>query len=141
MATIGNRGKWAEGRVKAFLKKHESASFTHHRFPDARAGSMVVSPCDFMFIRSGVLTLLEVKEVNHPFRLPHKNFSPDQVARMRSWQSAGARAYVVVAFNTGRWRGLPLDYFMIRTGGSWNMEAVPDYTEKEVLDAAILQQY
>lgn len=139
MATIGNRGKWAEGRVKLFLKKYESVSFTHHRFPDARAGSMVVSPCDFMFIRHGLLTLLEVKEVQHTFRLPHKNFSPDQVARMRAWHSAGARAYVLVAFRlSGMWRLAPIDFFLHREGGSWDMTRFPEQTEQQVFNATIL---
>lgn len=138
MATTGNRGKWAEGRVKAFLKKHESASVTHYRFPDARAGTMLVSPCDFMFIHQGVLTLLEVKDVQHDCRLPHKNFSSDQVARMRAWQSAGARAYVLISFSTlGKWRILPVDHFLVRTGGSWDLSGTPAVTELEAFNAAI----
>ena len=138
MATIGSRGKWAEGRVKAFLKGRESASFTHHRFPDARAGSMVTSPCDFMYMNSGVLTLLEVKEVQHTFRLPHKNFSPDQVARMRSWQAAGARAYVLIYFSvSSKWRLVPVDFFVNRVGGSWDLSNHQDMDERTAFNACI----
>jgi penicillin-binding protein-related factor A (putative recombinase) len=134
MATIGNRGKWAEARVKAFLKKRESTTFTHHRFPDARAGSMVTAPADFMFMSAGVMTLLEVKEVQHDFRLPHKNFSTDQVARMRAWKAAGARALVLIHHSTsGFWRLLDIDRFVEREGGSWDLSNSQTYSEREAL--------
>lgn len=133
MATIANRGKWAEGRLKSYFKKLESVSFTHYRFPDARAGSFVVAPCDFMFMRSGHMTMVEVKEVNHAFRLPHKNFSPDQVARMRNWASAGAGAFVLIYFEPIKaWRVIPVDTFLAREGGSWDLSGiVPVPSEEE----------
>jgi hypothetical protein len=122
MASLGTRGKYAEGKVKAQLKGLESASFTHYRFPDARAGSFTVTPCDYMVCNSGKLTLLEVKEVDHKFRLPHANFSKDQVARMRNFESAGAAAWVLIYFTPMKlWRYESISYFLQREGGSWDM--------------------
>lgn len=126
MSTLGTRGKSAEGKVKALLKSMESASFTHYRFPDARAGSFTVTPCDYMVCQSGKLTLLEVKEVDHVKRLPHGNFSKDQVGRMRNFEAAGAAAWVLVYFTPLKlWRFESVGYFLQREGGSWNLEHLP----------------
>lgn len=120
--TLGTRGKYAESKVKAVLKTLETVTCTHVRWPDARAGSFTVTPCDYMVCKNGRLTLLEVKEVNHNFRLPHANFSRDQVARMRNFESAGAAAWVLVYFTPLKlWRCESIGYFLQREGGSWNM--------------------
>ena len=124
--TTANRGKYAEKRVKTLLTAMESIKCTHHRFPDAHAGSFAVTPCDFMVCKEGRLTLLEVKEVQHSFRLPHKNFGLDQCARMRNWMIAGASAWVLVYFVPEKaWRAVDVIYFMTRTGGSWDMRDLP----------------
>jgi hypothetical protein len=135
---IGRRGKWAEGRLKKFLKDQEVHNSTHYRFPDARAGSFTVTPCDFMFMREGKLTLLEVKEVEHAHRLPHRNFSPDQVARMRVWALAGANANVIVFHSTlNQWRVIPIYYFLQRDAGSWSLTEYPLLSERDAFQAAI----
>lgn len=135
-----NRGKYAEGQVKAMLKKLEASDCAHHRFPDRRAGSFATAPADFMFLQSGLLRVLEVKEVDHEYLLPYKNFDPSQVARMRMWQAAGAKAWVVIYFTPAKfYRLLPVDYFLNRplktvTGrpiGSWNLSDFPFVTLKE----------
>lgn len=121
-----DRGKAAEAAVKKVLKSMESAGCVHHRFPDLRGGSMVTAPCDFMVLKNGKLTLLEVKSVGHLHRLPHKNFSPDQRARMRMWGMAGANAYVLVHFApTKLWRYESAEWFMQMEGGSWDMSGLP----------------
>lgn len=134
----GNRGKWAEKRVKLFLKSRESATCTHHRFPDARAGSFTVTPCDFMVMQSSFLSVIEVKEVAHDYRLPHGNFSIDQVARMRAFKSAGARAVVVIYSSTaGCWRVIDIDFFIAREGGSWDFRNYPLLSEAEAFKLMI----
>ena len=82
MVTAANRGKYAEGKVKAELKKLEAANCTHHRFPDAHSGSFITAPADFLILQNGRLRLLEVKQVEHGERLPYGNFSSEQVNRM-----------------------------------------------------------
>lgn len=120
--SAANRGKWAEGRVRAYLKTLELANCAFHRFPDAHAGSLATTPADFLVCRQGKLTLLEVKEVQHDFRLPYKNFALDQMARMRMWKAAGAQALVAVCFMpTQTWRILDVEYFVQRDGASWDM--------------------
>ena len=96
MVTAANRGKYAEGKVKAELKKLEAANCTHHRFPDAHSGSFVTAPADFLILQNGRLRLLEVKQVEHGERLPYGNFSLEQVNRMHMWNLAGADTWVLV---------------------------------------------
>ena len=140
MVAAANRGKYAEGEVKKFLKKMEAANCAHHRFPDAHSGSMVTAPADFMFMQAGIFRLLEVKEVQHDFRLPYDNFSPDQVARMRLWQAAGAYAWVLVYHkNLKAWRLIPAEWFLNRPKlsasgkpvGSWVLDEFPLVTLAE----------
>lgn len=134
-----NRGKFAEGKVKAKLKSLETGNCTHYRFPDAHAGSFSVTPCDFMVMRDSKLTLLEVKQVQHNFRLPHGNFSPDQLARMRNWKLAGASAWVLVYFAPiTAWRLVEADYFLVKQGGSWDFRAFPTMTLDEAFDSILL---
>ena len=140
MVAAANRGKYAEGEVKKFLKKMEAANCAHHRFPDAHSGSMVTAPADFMFMQAGVFRLLEVKEIQHDFRMPYDNFSPDQVARMRMWQAAGANAWVLVYHkNLKAWRLIPAEWFLNRPKlsasgkpvGSWVLDEFPLMTLTE----------
>ncbi len=128
MATTGTRGKWAEGEVRKYLVAAERGDTAFYRPPDARAGSLQAVMADFMTLRKGLLTLIEVKEVEHASRLPYKNFSADKVARMRVWQLAGAEAWVIVCHRVGKvrtWRLLPLDVFIQRDAdtpnGSWQL--------------------
>jgi penicillin-binding protein-related factor A (putative recombinase) len=138
--SVGQRGKYAEGLVKAYLKKLESVSFTHYRFPDARAGSFTVTPCDFAILDYGKLTMLEVKQVEHSFRLPYANYSKDQCARMRNWESAGANAQVLIYFTPEKlWRYESVGFFLNREEGkgSWDLKELElitlDRAFKEIL--------
>lgn len=121
--TFANRGKAAEAAVKKYLKSIDAVDTIHYRYPDFRAGFKSPAPCDFMVLRQGKLTLLEVKSVEHAYRLPHKNMSPDQVARMRMWACAGAESWVLVQFTTG-WRAESVEHFLVRDGGSWDMSLI-----------------
>ena len=140
MVAAANRGKYAEGEVKKFLKKMEAANCTHHRFPDAHAGSFVTAPADFMFIQAGKFRLLEVKEVNHETRLAYGNFSPEQVNRMRMWNLAGADTWVLVYHTPLKaWRLIPAGWFLNRPTlsdsgkpiGSWVLTEFPLMTLSE----------
>lgn len=146
--SIGNRGKWAEGKFHDYAEMRSSMEekFSVHRFPDARAGSFQPAPADFMCMLNGVFHLVEVKEVNHERLLPHKNFSPDKIARCRKWLWAGAHVVVLVNFEPlgprGRgwqeavaWRVAPLmDFLPPWKGGSWDMSGTPLMTFGQAMD-------
>lgn len=132
--STGDRGKRAEGKVRAHLEAFaQQSSFAFHRMPDARAGSYQPTLADFLCKSPSGMWLLEVKEVDHLYRLPEKNFSGDKRSRMRMFEAAGAKTLVVVCFTPHRqgysprdqtsaaiWRGASLDYF--KSGlTSWDM--------------------
>lgn len=131
---VGQRGKTAERLVKKRLEalsQHQSWAF--ERLPDARAGSFKAALCDFLVQHNG-LTLLEVKEVDHAYRLPHGNFSVDQVARQRRWKMAGTEAVVLIYFKPIKaWRIRDIDYFVTREGGSWSFKDTPTFSLEELL--------
>lgn len=132
MSTVGLRGKWAECKVREYLNTASiMADTSAYRFPDARAGSFTTVPSDFMFVRQGRITFLEVKEINHTFRLPQKNFDAGKVARLHKWQMAGATALVLVYHEpygmpgqawriAEAWRVLPVDQFFEKLP-SWDL--------------------
>lgn len=141
MAGIGDRGKYAEDVVKKKLKALESADTTHYRWPDTRAGSLKTAPADFAVMRRGRLFLLEVKQVQHGYRLPYPNFDLAQAARMRMWQHAGASPWVIVCHRTEQtlWRYGPLDAFEDRSvGGSWNLQTWNTYSIDEILSRILV---
>lgn len=136
----GTRGKWTEGELRKKLNLYSNySSFTAHRMPDARAGSRQPTLADFITMHKGEFALLEAKEVSdHDYRLPHKNFDELKVSRIRAWQMAGAAAHVVVCFRPGAktafWRYAPIDYFVTRTGGSWDMRNLPIITLDQAME-------
>ena len=96
--SLGDRGKWAEGKVRDALKKRAlQTRFAFLRLPDARAGSFTPTTSDFMVVSNGVPIFLEVKQIDHVFRLGVKSFDQGQRSRMRLFVEAGALARVVVA--------------------------------------------
>lgn len=141
MSTVGTRGKYAETQVKKKLASLESARQAHARWPDARAGSFAVALADFLIMRDGRMTLLEVKEVAHDFRLNHGNLDLSQIGRMRAWASAGAQADVLVYHSTTKlWRTAEIHWFhenyrrVNETGkavGSWDLREFPTMTLDE----------
>lgn len=136
MNIIGTRGKWAEGKVKEYLNAAScKVDISSYRFPDARAGSFVTVPSDFMVVARGIPTFIEVKEVKHASRLPQKNFDAGKVARLHKWKMAGATAAVIVYHEPlGRsgaawreahaWRVLAIERFLIREP-SWDLSDSP----------------
>jgi hypothetical protein len=137
MATVGQRGKFAEGKVKAWMTKRSDAeaAFWMYRYPDPRAGSLQAVPADFGALRLGVPYLVEVKEVDHDFRLPAKNFSADKVARMNKFRIAGGECWVVIYHRTTKlWRLAPILAFAERLP-SWDLTAYDTFpTHAALLD-------
>lgn len=133
MSSHGNRGKTAEKAVtKALNVLALRADTAFMRLPDAHSGSFKATVADYLIASLGKTTFLEVKEVEHEYRLPHKNFESDQVARLKRWQLAGCDAQVAVYHSTlGQWRFLDLDFFFVREGGSWDFRAVPFIEDTE----------
>lgn len=141
--TQGQRGKTAEGKVKDLLVQRAlRTNFAWYRPPDARAGSFLPTTCDFFAMHNGKLHLLEVKEVDHEYRLPHKNLEAAQVGRMLTWVHAGAEAWILVHHTKNRntWRYFPLHSLPARTGGSWDFSELQTYDTasfilREIFDA------
>ena len=99
MSEMGTRGKWAEGKDTAVLKDlDERADTTFYRFPDARAGFRQPAPCDYMLMQAGIMTVIEVKEVDHSHNLPYGNYAADQNGRVMKWVHAGAIGFLLIAF-------------------------------------------
>lgn len=140
MATVGQRGKWAEKQVRDWMKarSERDADFCFLRYPDARAGSAQPAPSDFEATHRGTNFKIEVKEVKittiSSRRLPAANFSADKVARMRKWFVAGTPGWVIVCHLTeGRggvreWRLVPIAEFFVRQA-SWDLSTYPVYSD------------
>ena len=135
MSTSANRGKEAETLVKKRLEVlAKSANVAWHRPPDMRSGSFQPALCDFLLLQEGQLTLIEVKQTAHDYRLPHGNLSTEQVGRMRVWEMAGATCYVLIYHSTiKQWRMQHVDYFSERIGGSWDLRALSTRKLEEIL--------
>lgn len=156
-ASVGARGKWAETEVRKVLQGMSDADlhFCFNRTLDARSagGRFPAQAGDFQsfkLYRQGLANLgdystnglIEVKEVEHAFRLPFKNLDEDSYARMHKRELAGSRVLVLIAHrwpdtkpSAVVWRALPLSYFADRSKvkgvGSWDLSAVPvaDYRQ------------
>lgn len=143
------QGKWAEDKVRDWLKKYKGdrATFTFNRILDAHSARGAMSnpqPGDFQWFMNtearslGMLItrngLIEVKSVEHAYRLPYGNFNVDQVGRMRIRAMAGSEPLVLVCFRPKEgkpcWRTAPLEYFETRIEGkgSWDMSDIDAYT-------------
>lgn len=124
---IAERGKAAERDVKKYLTEVslQYFDFDFERIYDARSagGRFPSRPGDFEFYYPGCHGLIEVKEVNHAFRLPEKNFKKQAIARLRKRQLAGGTIVVVVRHaNIGMWREVPLSFFVERADQpSWDL--------------------
>lgn len=134
--SAANRGKEAETAMRRYLEGlNRLSSAAYYRLPDAHAGSMQATLADFLLMMSGATYLIEVKQVMHDYRLPHNNFSKDQVARQRVWKAAGAKSLVVV-YHSGLqlWRGYDIDRFIVREGGSWDLSDTTPRTLPNVME-------
>lgn len=125
--STSNRGKLAEAKLKTYLDRLSlTASCASFRLPDAHAGSRAATLCDFIAMHEGHMLLIECKSTRHAYRLPHGNVDSAQVARMRVWQLAGAKSFVMVYHELEDvWRSATIDYFLNREGGSWDLRHIP----------------
>ena len=145
----GDRGKWAEGRARDYLKTlSETRDCAFMRLPDARAGSFQPTTADFLVNHKRQHTMLEVKEVEHTYRLPGKNFKQDQRARLANWRTAGTNTWVLVAHmplkpSTGRqklglmWRSIPALWFGSEEVPSWDLSLHPLLTLEDAMEVAL----
>jgi penicillin-binding protein-related factor A (putative recombinase) len=94
---IADRGKWAESEVEAVLKAWNDKyfAFAYLRLPDSRSARNYISAqiADFQMMFGGFFMPLEVKETEHDFLL--KKDKIRQLALLRKWENAGAKALVV----------------------------------------------
>lgn len=123
-----DRGKIAERKLQAYLSALATRSHNMWlRIPDAHGGSKTAKPSDFLYMQNGKLYVLECKSTLHEYRLPHGNVDTAQIGRMRRWEMAGARSFVAVYHETlDKWRLRHVDYFLERTGGSWDFRIEGD---------------
>lgn len=139
-----NRGKKAEGKVAAYLKKLslEVAEFDFERVLDARAagGRFPSRTGDFSWWLPGRHGVIEVKETEHASRLPYKNTSEQSAAKLFKRQLAGGEIAVLVYHSmTGLWRVLPLAWLQQKDAstpsGSFDLSQEPsDQSLPAVLD-------
>ena len=143
--TAANRGKWAEGKLDAEFSKLNSkyANFCHERILDAYSSRGATSSSragDFGVYYAGLNFVIEVKTVDHDYRLPRSNFKLDQRARMYKRQLAGSHCFIVIYHSTTKlWRMLPLDYFRktAEETGSWDMSAEPTLSLDDIMQSLL----
>ncbi|TXH58653.1 MAG: hypothetical protein E6Q97_01725 [Desulfurellales bacterium] len=130
----GTRGKYAEKKVREVLESLSSrnAGFDYERKYDARsAGGRFQSQIgDFgYFIQTKDFHvahgIIEVKEVNHDFRLPSKNLNAESVARMRARALAGAGILILVYHTPSKCWRLPRFEMFHERPASWDLSAWP----------------
>lgn len=137
---FANRGKRGEGLFKAACTRINRQGFIWYKFPDAFTGAKAPVPADYLLMEDGQVYLMEVKETEHEFRLKHGNVGADQIARMRNWQLAGAKAYVIVFHSTkATWRFIPVNELVEREGGSWNISIYSEYENPDEIIREVLQ--
>lgn len=129
MSDAANRGKGPEDKVREYLKDYDSRThkFDWHRNYDAKSagGRFQRQTGDFEFYLPGIHGVIEVKEVDHAFRLPHKNVTTESVAKLTKRQLAGGAIYIAIYHTpVKQWRVLGLAPFRVREGGSWDLSAV-----------------
>jgi len=153
--TTANRGKSAEKAIATYLSElsQKVAAFDWHRQYDARSagGRFPAQPGDFAFYSAASVGffkipshgLIEVKEVEHDYRLPKKNFEKEQIAKLRKRELAGGKIAVVVNFTTTKkWVLVPLKFFRENLDlPSWDLRGFKQYDKaREALDTFFSQE-
>lgn len=131
-SNAGNRGKSAEKEVQKFLEAYDRkvAAFDWERKYDAHSagGRFQRQTGDFAFYMPGFFGTIEVKEIEHSFRLPRKNFDTDQVAKLRKRQMAGGHIIVLVYHSKDDlWRSPFFGTFLKCDGASWDLSNIGTY--------------
>ena len=129
---VGQRGKKSEKIVEELFKKwNNKASFTHHRFPDARSarGAIKSQPGDMLFFCSGRGGVVEVKETQHLFRIA-KDKIP-QLPTLHKFELAGALCVILVHHSVAHtWRAVPAKE-LPNGVSSWDLSGWPEYPDAE----------
>lgn len=124
--SVGQRGKDAESEVRKLFDQwnEQHASFAFERLPDARAagGRIKKQLSDYMVWNLPHNIPLEVKSLEHAFRLPKANL--DQLPRLKKVALAGAKPFVLVHFKPVGWRIAPISFFEFGVT-SWDMSDFP----------------
>lgn len=135
-ASTGQRGKYAEAKVREYLEQMNSkhACFAYERIYDARSAGgrgIPARPGDFEFYAPSLHGLIEVKEVEHDYRLPKKNLDKEQIAKLRKREFAGGMIFVLVYHTTlGVWRSVPIQWLHERSAqSSWDLREFAPITD------------
>ncbi len=131
---LASRGKSAEDKIKAvFAPLLDRKVFDFERNYDARsAGGIAFArrTGDFTWYAQGRHGAIEVKEVEHGYRLPFKNLENHQLAKLRRRAWAGGEVVVLVRFMPEDvWRQVGIDDLPEKTSpsGSWDLSFLPTY--------------
>ena len=139
--SAADRGKKPEDEVRKYLKAYDERThaFDWHRNYDAHTagGRFQRQTGDFEFYFPDEHGVIEVKQVDHAFRLPHKNYAEEKVAKVRKRYLAGGRVLVLVYHTPiNQWRITDLHPYLERQGGSWDLSVWPIYpSAKAALDS------
>ena len=139
-----DKGKKLEtdfGKVMAKLSK--SPLLYPYRIPDARTTSTIVNgkmrgrlnkrPGDYFIFYNRCAWLIELKEVDHDFRIATKRFT--QIAKMRRFAMTNNRAGAIVAHTSnGTYRYLSIEWLFANKGNpSYDLSNWDAYTNLEEL--------
>lgn len=125
---FADRGKDAEKKVHEALTAWvgDIGSREFNRLMDTRAAGRIVkaAAADFEFFSAGVHGLIEVKSVQHDFRLPRGSVT--QIPRLRKRALAGGVCLVLIYHSTLKlWRAVAVDYLLDGGDkGSWDLRNV-----------------
>ena len=132
MVDAKDRGKAAEKAVEKVLKAwNEYAIFAYWRLPDARSARsfLAAQPGDFGWFCAGKGGILEVKSIQHSYRLPKSNVS--QLATLKKLDLAGAENVILIQHTEENvWR-------VVRPGNldsdvpSWDLRNYPTFDTPE----------
>ncbi len=125
-------GKETEIMVQDVFKKWNSRTdFAWHRMPDSRAsrGRLPAQPADYLY-RCGMNSgFIEVKAIDHPFRLTRARLT--QLPVLRKWTMAGGNDLVLVHhYRKQTWR-------LVAVGDldpslpSWDLRPYGEFTDPE----------
>ena len=136
MATLANRGKWAENEAHEYLKYLSSkrAEFDFERLPDARAamGRFKAMIGDFEFFMPGTHGVVEVKETKHSYRIAKDKL--EQLPRLHKRSMCGGLCIVLVHFSEAKkWRAVDAQWLPVGKA-SWDLSIFPAFnTASEAL--------
>lgn len=134
---LGQRGKYAERETQKVLDRLNRLllDFDYTRVADARAarGRLAAQVGDFEWFRPAYHGVIEVKTVQHDYRLPVAKLP--QLPRLKKRALAGGKILVLVYHTTTkRWRPCPLAAFKGEMS-SWNLS---DYETFDTAEEAML---